>query len=167
MRFIKYIDELTEWSGRIFSWLIVVAALLMLYEVVSRRIFGVPTIWSSELATMFFGAYFILLIAFNHLHDAHIRVDIIFSRLPLRTRLFIDILGFCLFFAIFSFVCFVGGCLYFYSSWVSQEGSGSIFNSLLWPIKLIIPFSFGLLLLQGVADLIKKISILKRTSNEP
>ena len=161
-RFIKTVDIISEWCGKIFAWFIVVATLLMLYEVTTRRFFGEPTIWATEVTTMVFGAYFVMLMAYTLLHDRHVRMDVFSSKWSDQDRAYADIIGYLFFFSVFVGICLVGGFFYAKDSFLSKEGSGSILNAPLWPVKTAIPLGFAMLLFQGIVEFIKKIRFLRR-----
>ena len=59
-KYLRMQDGLSEWVGRVISWLALVLILTLIYEVGSRYFFNAPTIWSHELSTMIFGAFAIL-----------------------------------------------------------------------------------------------------------
>jgi hypothetical protein len=46
--FTKGLDNVSEWSGRIFMWLIIPLTLVVVYEVVSTKFFDTPHIWAPE-----------------------------------------------------------------------------------------------------------------------
>ncbi|MBA7540200.1 hypothetical protein ES705_32494 [subsurface metagenome] len=60
MQFLRLIDRLSQWLGRVSSFLIIAMTLLICYEVVARYIFNRPTIWAHEASAMVFGTYFVL-----------------------------------------------------------------------------------------------------------
>jgi TRAP-type mannitol/chloroaromatic compound transport system permease small subunit len=159
------VEQISERSGRIFSWLIVLVTIVMVFEVFMRRILGSPTVWATEIATRFYGMYFILLMAYTLLYDEHVRIDVLYSRWSKKTRSMVDIAGYGLFFLLFCLWGLIGGSLYAWSSFATQEGSGSVFNAVLWPAKASIVLGFGLLFIQGIADLIKKVEFLRKGSN--
>jgi TRAP-type mannitol/chloroaromatic compound transport system permease small subunit len=48
----------------------------------------------------------------------------------------------------------------FYEAWITQEHSPGAGGLVRWPVKLLLPAGFGLLALQGVAEVIKRIGVL-------
>jgi TRAP-type mannitol/chloroaromatic compound transport system permease small subunit len=158
--FIQIVDEINRRVGVAISWLIIGATLLMLYEVVTRRFLGKPTVWAGEIVTMVYGAYFILLMGYTLLRNAHVRVDVFSSRWRPKAQAVSDILGYFLFFFLFAIVCFIGGIKFAWESWISKEGTGSILNAPLWPVKATIAVGFALLLLQGISQLVKRFTYL-------
>lgn len=47
-KFLNGIDRISEWSGRIFIWLVIPLTILVVYEVISRRFLNAPHIWAPE-----------------------------------------------------------------------------------------------------------------------
>jgi TRAP-type mannitol/chloroaromatic compound transport system permease small subunit len=89
-----------------------------------------------------------------------VRVDLLYSAVSDRARLWIDIIGLCIFLlpamTYLTYMTFP----FFLNSWNSQEVSSNAGGLILWPVKLVLPLGFGLLLLQGVAELAKRIAAL-------
>ena len=60
-----FCDTINEWTGRIFGWVIVPLVLLTVMEVILRRIFGAPTIWSFEVLKQLYGLHFMIVAGFE------------------------------------------------------------------------------------------------------
>ena len=84
------IDRLSEWSGKIVSYLVLVMMLILIYEIAVRSILGKPTLWGYELAGMLFGAFCVIAGAYTHRYEAHVRMDVIYSTWGPRTRAIAD-----------------------------------------------------------------------------
>ena len=80
------IDALTRLAGRAAMACVLALAVSMLWEVVARYAFGAPTIWATDLSTMLNGAVLVLGAGYATLADAHVRIDFLSSRLPLRAQ---------------------------------------------------------------------------------
>jgi TRAP-type mannitol/chloroaromatic compound transport system permease small subunit len=52
---LKGFDWISEWTGRIFVWLIIPLTVLVVYEVISRRVFNAPHIWATEVTNYIYG----------------------------------------------------------------------------------------------------------------
>ena len=89
----KSFDCINEWVGKIFAWLIVPLVLLTVTEVVMRRFFGAPTIWSFEVSKQVYSLHFMIVAGFGLLYRSHVAVDIFAMRLPRRKRAILDIVG--------------------------------------------------------------------------
>jgi TRAP-type C4-dicarboxylate transport system permease small subunit len=86
-RFIKTVEQISEWSGKGISLLIIPLTGVILYEILLRYLFGAPTIWAHEVAQMIYGAYVILLGAYAMRKGIHVNVELLtkFSPAPRRT----------------------------------------------------------------------------------
>ena len=64
---------------------------VMIYEVVARRVFNAPTIWAIDITYMTNGTLFLIGGAYTLRKNAHVRIDFLSSRLPLRVQHFINL----------------------------------------------------------------------------
>jgi TRAP-type mannitol/chloroaromatic compound transport system permease small subunit len=165
---IKDIDNVSSWTGRIFSWTIIPLTLLVVFEVITRRVFNSPTIWSFEVITYLYGFFFMIVAAYTLLHNAHVRIDIVSSRWSPQTQAIVDIVNYLVFFFPFIGVVLWRGTYFALSSWSFGEVSASYFHSPLYPIKTVIPIAALLLLIQGLSNFVKNIDfVLKHRKHEP
>jgi len=100
--------------------------------------------------------------------NEHVRVDLIYSQLSDRGRLYIDLFGLivfllpaCLLFAWLSWTTL------FYPSWLVSEHSLNAGGLSRYPIKFVVPFGFFMLSLQGLSEIIKRIGALKGKATLP
>jgi TRAP-type mannitol/chloroaromatic compound transport system permease small subunit len=161
MRFLRCIDGISIWSGKIFRWLGLILSLVVLYEVTARYLFNRPTIWAFDTAMMLYSMLFLSGGAYVLWDKRHIRVDVIFNRFSPRTQRIIDIVFYVVFFFPFVIVMIVYGYKSAAMSWAARE----ISNSSQWgePIyqwRAMIPAGFVLLLLQGIAEFIRTVRTL-------
>ena len=156
--FVGGIDALSEWSGKIISYLLVVAIGALLYEIVARYFFRSPTIWAHEASLLLFGAYAVMLGAYAHVHKAHVNMDLFYNRWSIRTRAIVDVLTF------FIFIFWCGALLWWGTSFAIKsvkflEHSTTAWGPPIWPLKLMLPLGTFLLFLQGAAKFIRDLSI--------
>jgi len=154
------IDNVSDWLGKIFSWLIVLLTLLVVFEVVTRSM-NAPTTWSFELRNYVFGAYFMLVASYALLYGSHVRIDIITSRLSKMTESIISLISYIFLFFPFISVWLYFGWSYFSTSWSISERSWSAWGPPIWPVKLVIPLAALFLILQGISELIKTIVMIR------
>jgi TRAP-type mannitol/chloroaromatic compound transport system permease small subunit len=158
-RILNFIDKITEWTGRIFSWIILVLTFLVVVEVVLRYVFSHPTIWNFEVTIQLYAFHFMIVAAYTLLHKAHVSVDIIHAKLRRRTQAVLDVITYVLFFFPFMIVLLYEGIRYAAKSWSMLETSWSVFAPPLYPIKTVIPVMAFLILLEGIAIFIRRLHV--------
>jgi len=163
-KLLKIIDSLSEWSGRIFSYLLWPGVAVLVYEVVARYVFNAPTIWAHGTTQRIFAVYYFICGAYISLNRSHINMDIIYTRFTPRKRAFLDIVGFFFFF-IFCGVLLWYGSRYAWSSLIRLEPCNTPFRAPLYPVKLIIPLGALLIILQELAHLWRNIYLV--TTGKP
>jgi len=166
IRFVlQSIDNVNDWVGRVISLSILVMFLLMLIEVIRRYCFNSPTVWGNELTQMTFGAYVVLCGGYILRWEAHTNVDILYVSLSPKVKAIIDIATAFLFF-LFAVVMLFTGTSLAWESLTTLEHSQSAWNPPLYPVKILIPTGALLLLLQGLAKLIRDImTVLGKNDN--
>ena len=157
--FLKFIDAVNDRVGNLLSYFLFFFFVLLLMEVILRYFFNSPTVWANELAQMLFGGYAILAGGYILRTGGHVNVDILYSRLSRKQRAVLDIVTSSLFFLFCGMLLVYGGSLA-WDSLARFEHSQSAWNPPLYPAKLMIPLAALLLMLQGLAKLIRDILIL-------
>jgi len=161
------IDALNERVGRVVLWLILVMALVSATNAMFRYLLNLSSNAWLELQWYLFAAVFLLCAGYTLLHDEHIRIDVVASRLSRRTQVWIDIFGTVFFLLPMStFILWLSWPM-FANAWVSQEMSSNAGGLIRWPARLLIPAGFLLLSLQGVSELIKRIAFLRGLIPDP
>ena len=89
---------------------------------------------------------------------AHVRVDVLYLHLPVRGKAIIDMLT-SIFFFIFMITLMITGWTFFHDAYEVSEVSFTEWAIQYWPIKFALPLGAALLLLQGIAQLIKDVAI--------
>lgn len=157
------IDELSNRLGRIFSWLTLTMVIAMATIVVLRYVFQIGSIALQESVIYINALIFTFGVAYTLKEQGHVRVDIFYSRLNEKSRAWIDLFGALLF--LLPSTCFIIWASWDYVavSWRIREGSaessGLPFVYLLKAVILVLP---ALLLLQGISEIAKSISAIKR-----
>jgi TRAP-type mannitol/chloroaromatic compound transport system permease small subunit len=153
--FTKTCDRVSELSGRGVAWLIWIVVGLCVYEIITRRFFNSPHVWTYDVTNIFYGTHFMLLTAYTLLHRGHVSVDILYGRLRPRTQNILNIINYLVFFFPFFLVLlYVGLDSAIYSwSYLEKTTAGM---PLVYPIlKTVTPATAFLVLVQGVSDLAK------------
>ena len=158
LKAVDLIDLVSIWSGKAVALLIFPMMLSLVYEVVARYFFNAPTIWANDIATMLYGAFYMLGSAYALQRQQHIRTDFLYEKWSVRTKGIVDsALYILLYFPGMGIFLWVG-CKYAYRSTILQERIvSSPWMPYIWPLKVCIPVATFLLLLQGVSELIKSL----------
>ncbi len=153
---IGLIDRLTEIIGRVISWLTLIMVFLVVTVVVMRYFLEMGSIALQELVTYIHAMVFMLGIAFTLKRGGHVRVDIFYRDFPAQRKALVDLLGGLFFLIPVTLLIFVTSWDYVVASWAitetSAENNGLPFIYLLKTLMLIMP---GMLLLQGIAEVLK------------
>ena len=164
----RLIDALNRKVGVAVGWLILVMTIVSALNATSRKLFSASSNAFLEIQWYLFAAVFLLAAGYTLLSNEHVRVDIVNARLSTRVRLWVEL--FCTVFFLVPFAALVlwHGWPYFMLSFSSMEWSLNAGGLILWPVKLLIPAGFLLLLLQGVSQVIKLVAaLLGRMEAEP
>jgi TRAP-type mannitol/chloroaromatic compound transport system permease small subunit len=154
------IDAVNRKVGSGVSWLILAMTLVSAANAVSRKAFNFSSNAFLEIQWYLFAAVFLLAAGYTLLNNEHVRVDIVNTRFAARTRLWIELFGTVFFLLPLTLLVLWYGWPYFVMSFTSREISLQAGGLILWPVKLLIPVGFLLLLLQGASQAIKLIAAL-------
>jgi len=159
------LTDAIEWvnvrAGQYVAWWSLMAVFVYYYEVVARFIFNSPTNWVHESMFLMFGMQYMLSGAYAYREDQHVRVDVVYAKFSPRGKAIADIIT-SVFFFIFIGTMVVTGYRFAADSVAFGEHSFTEWGIQYWPVKLTIPIGAGLLLLQGVAKLIKDVLLVTR-----
>ena len=167
LRLSRGIDGLNAWVGKYVIWLILAATVVSGVNAVVRKVFHTSSNAFLEVQWYFFAASFLLAAGYTLLEKEHVKVDVINARLSLRTRVWIDVLGFALFLTPMCALVLYYGVPFFLQAWNTGEMSSNAGGLIRWPVYLMMPLGFGLLLLQGLSELIKRIAFLMGLIDDP
>jgi len=155
---INSIETLVEWAGKLAAWLILVMVLVICYDVAMRYLFSNGSIALQELEWHLFALIFLLGSAYTLKHNEHVRVDIIYQSrfLTDKHRALVNIFGTIFFLIPFCVLILISGWPFVENAFYYNEGSpdpgGLPYRYIL---KGSILVAFSLLLLQGIAGLLK------------
>ena len=155
-RFLLFIDSLSTWVGKAFAWLILVLTFGISYEVFVRYVLRAPTTWAFDFSYINYGALFLMAGAYTLSRNGHVRADVLYRFWSPRRQASMDLALYTLFFlpAVAAFI--YSGYKYAYFSVSFREVS--IFSPAgvpVFPLKALIPITGVLLLLQGIAEIIR------------
>jgi len=156
--FNRAISRLNGFAGEFVAYWSVIAVFVYYYEVIARYVFNSPTNWAHEAMFLMFGMQYLIAGGFCLRENAHVRVDVIYSHFSKRTQAIMDIVT-SIFFLIFVIALLVTGWIFFNDAMQSMEVSNSEWHIQYWPIKFALPLGAALLLVQGIANLVKDIAV--------
>ena len=163
----RFIDSINNWVGRAVAWVILIVVIVSSTNAVFRKAFDLSSNAWLELQWYLFGAIFLLAAGFTLLNNEHVRVDILSSRLPEKGQVAVEIFGVLV---LMLPVCMLVLWLSFpmlMDSYTTHEMSSNAGGLVRWPVKLLIPVGFILLVMAGISHLIKCIGFLAGACPNP
>jgi len=150
------IDRFSAWVGKTFAWSIVALTIVICYEIFVRTALRAPTTWIFDASYMLYGTLFMMAGAYTLSRNGHVRGDFLYRKFPPRRQAAFDLVLYCLFFfpAIFAFM-WTGWDFFMQSYRTNEHSANSPAGPIIWPYKGLIPLVGVLLLLQGIAEVIR------------
>lgn len=163
----RLIDQLNELVGRWVAWLVFAAVLVSSLNAVVRKAFNTSSNAFLEIQWYLFAAVFLLAAGYTMLRQEHVKIDVILGRFSKRTQIKVEIFGIVAF--LFPFCITVIALVWplVVQAYVSGEMSNNAGGLVRWPVFALVPAGFGLLALQGVSELIKRIAFLQGLIADP
>ena len=165
--FSRSIDRLNAWIGRWVIWLILASTIISGVNAIVRKAFNYSSNAFLEVQWYLFAAAFLLAAGYTLLQREHVRVDVISSRLSKRTQIWIDLFGFFFFLTPMCLVVLWYGIPFFLQGFGSNEMSSNAGGLIRWPVYRVMPLGFGLLMLQGFSEAIKRMAFLQGLIEDP
>lgn len=156
----RALDALSLFTGQLMRWLILASVLISAGNAVMRKAFDIGSNAFLELQWYLFAASFLLGAGYVFLKNAHVRIDFLSGKLSQRTNAIIDIVGIVAVIFPLGLLLVALSWPVFQNGWVSGEMSQNAGGLVRWPVLLLIPAGFVLLLLQAIAELIKRVAFL-------
>ena len=163
----RAIDWLNATVGKFVIWLIFAATVISALNAVVRKTFNYSSNAFLEVQWYLFAWSFLIAAGYTLLHREHVRIDVLNSRLPMKARIWIDIIGFTLFLTPLCILVLYLGVPLVIDKFQSGEVSANAGGLIRWPVWLAMPIGFALLMLQGWSELIKRIAYLKGIGPDP
>ena len=156
------IDKISTFAGQFFSWLIVALTFMISWEVFSRYFLDNPHAWAFDVMSMMYGTLFMMAGAYTLSKNGHVRGDVLYGFFPPRLQAGLDLALYILFFVPGVFALAYAGYGYAADSWAINEHSNITANGPpVYPFKTIIPIAGGILLLQGLVEIVRCILCLQ------
>ncbi len=161
LKFALGMDWVSKKMGLLATWTVLLAALVSAGNAFVR--YGLD--WSSnaliEIQWYLF-AYMVMVGAPHVLKlNEHVRVDLIYGKLRGNHPVYVDLFGLVVFLLpVIGLLTYLSWA-YFLNTFTSGEMSPNAGGLIRWPVTLSMPLGFGLVLLQGVAEIIKRCAYLQ------
>ena len=167
-RILHFIDSLSAWSGKSFAWCIVILTFSTCYEVFMRYVLNAPTVWAFDMSVQMYGALFMMSGAYALSQDAHVRGDVLYRLLKVKTQAKIDLVLYALFLVPGALALIIYGYGFAADSWFYKEVSWSSPSRIqIYFFKTLIPIAGVLVLLQGLAEMARCVICIKTGTRPP
>jgi TRAP-type mannitol/chloroaromatic compound transport system permease small subunit len=161
LRISRAIDAFNKAAGIVATIAVFVACAVSAGNAALRYGFSISSNAWLEIQWYMFGATVLLGAAYTLAKNEHVRIDIIYGHVSMRTQLWIDIAGMILFLLP---TCVIVGWVswpLFSNSYAIGEISSNAGGLIRWPVKLLLPVGFALLGLQSLSEVVKRIAALQ------
>ena len=184
LRLSRAIDGLGRRTGIIANWFVLLAALVCAFDALLRYSLS-SVVWLDRLLSsgdgrlgwlfdiyrqnsnslrdlqlVLFAGMVMLGASWTLKVNEHVRVDLFYTSVNDRKRIWIDLTGAIFFLMPMCALLIYFSWPWFMESWTGNELSQNAGGLPRWPAKLFLPLGFALLMLQGVSEIIKCIAAL-------
>src|SRR5260221_9793174 len=161
-KFLLTADHISTWVGKAMAWLVMILMIVVCIEVFKRYMLNAPTAWIFDATNMLYGTLFMMCGAYTLAQDAHVRGDFLYGSMKPRTQATLDLILYILFFLPGMMALIYAGYDYAAISWHINEHSNVSSNGpAVYPFKTVIPIAGVLVLIQGIAEIMRCIVCLK------
>ena len=156
LKVLNIIDWLCEKAGAVGKWFAFLLVLVGSYDAISRHFFNAPTIWAYDTLCISGGVVYMLGAAYDFLHDAHTRVDLIYGSLSKKAQAILDMI--CSLFLFFPLMIFM---LKLSTEWAVKAWKiNEVMFTSFWyppaaPYRTVFAIGLLLLILQGIARFVR------------
>jgi TRAP-type mannitol/chloroaromatic compound transport system permease small subunit len=155
-RLIRAVDLISYWSGKAFAWLIVALTFVVSIEVFKRYILNAPTAWIFDFNNMLYGTLFMLCGAYTLAAGGHVRADFIYGSMRPRSQAALDLLLYVLFFIPCMLGLIYAGSGFAADSWkIGEHSTVTAEGPPVYHFKTVIPVAGVLVMLQGLAEMVR------------
>jgi TRAP-type mannitol/chloroaromatic compound transport system permease small subunit len=159
---IRAIDQVSYWSGKAFAWLIVALTFVVSVEVFKRYILNAPTAWIFDFNNMLYGTLFMMCGGYTLAQGGHVRADFVYTYLRPRVQAGLDLALYFLFFIPGILGLIYAGYDYAALSWrIDEHSTVTAEGPPVYHFKSVIPIAGALVMLQGVAEIVRCIECLR------
>jgi TRAP-type mannitol/chloroaromatic compound transport system permease small subunit len=158
---VRVVDAISGFAGWLARWGVLAACLVSAGNAVVRYGLGMSSNAWLELQWYLFAVVVLFGAAKTLRLNGHVRVDLIYGRLPPRGQVWLDLVCLGLFLMPVTLILMWMSWPFFAESWRIGEFSSNAGGLIRWPVKLVLPLGFGLLALQGLAEMGRRIAMLR------
>jgi TRAP-type mannitol/chloroaromatic compound transport system permease small subunit len=160
--FLFFIDGVSTWVGKAVSWLIILLTAVVCIEVFKRYIMNMPTAWIFDADNMMYGTLFMLCGAYALAQNAHVRGDFLYSSMRPRLQAGLDLVLYVVFFVPGIAALIYAGADYAADSWrIAEHSNVTADRPPVYHFKTVIPVAGALVMLQGVAEIVRCVVCLR------
>ena len=163
----RVVDAINTWIGKHLAWLILAAVAVSAANATVRKVFDTSSNSFLELQWLLFSIVFLLCSPWTLLDNEHIRIDIVNNLLPTRVRNIIDAVGHAIFLLPLTVIMVITGVPFFLGSVEINEQSSNAGGLPQWPAKSLIMIAFAMLFVQGLSELVKRLSVMRDLIPDP
>ena len=163
----KLIDGLTEFVGKAIIWLVLAVTLIAAGNAIMRFSANYSSNAFLEIQWYLFSAIFLLGAGYTLMRNEHVRIDLVAGRLSRRGQAWIDIFGIVFFLLPMATAILYLSWPIFLLALHSNEQSSNAGGLAIWPVRLLVPAGFFLLVIQAFSELIKRIGFLRGLCPDP
>ncbi len=161
-KFLLTADHISTWTGKAAAWLIMALMATVCIEVFKRYILNAPTAWIFDATNMMYGTIFMMCGAYTLAQDAHVRGDFLYGSMKPRTQASFDLVLYIVFFLPGIVALVYAGIDYAGDSWrINEHSNVTSDGPPVYPFKTIIPIAGALVLIQGIAEIVRCVVCLK------
>jgi TRAP-type mannitol/chloroaromatic compound transport system permease small subunit len=160
-RLLHTADRISTWTGKAFAWLIVALMAVVCVEVFKRYALNAPTAWIYDVNNMMYGTLFMMCGAYTLSQDGHVRGDFLYGSMKPRRQATLDLVLYVVFFLPGIGALTVAGWDYFHDSLAMREHTFNATPLPVYPFKLVIPVAGAIVMLQGLAEIIRCVVCLR------
>jgi len=153
-KMVNVIDGFNRFTGKAVSYIMILVVLIVTFEVSMRYIFRRPTVWASEAMVFSCGILYVLGAAWTMLENRHVKIDMLWGKIPPRKRRLLDAVTF-FFFAFYMILMIWQGGIFAWESLLLAETTGTPWDPPVYPIKIVFLIGLVMLFMQGVSKLAK------------
>ena len=159
---VNNIERFIDWSGRAVSWLTLIMVIVTFIVVVLRYVFDIGWIALQESVTYMHAMVFLVGASWAMQHDAHVRVDIFYSRFSTRTKAWVDLFGsLLLLLPVMIFIAWISW-EYVIASWEVLEGSREAGGlPAVFLLKSLIVVLAIMLILQALVQIMRSVQTIR------